>query len=931
MDKGAHFHRCDFQVHSPRDINWHGEAAVTEVERKAYADRFIQTCRAKGLDAVAITDHHDVEFISYIKEASANEVDDEGNPVAESKRIVVFPGIELTLGVPCQAILLLDASFPLSMLPSVLTLLGVQPSDATSSKTALVQRVDTISTLAVLHEKLDAHEHIRGHYIVLPNVSEKGNATLLRSAFAGKYKDMPCVGGYVDGDVSQWGDGNRSITEGKNREYGFKAIGVFQTSDNRHEDFRNLGASTTWVKWAEPTAEALRQACLARATRIRHNEPQLPSVVIQSLEVSNSKFLGPIDLAFNPQFNCLIGGRGTGKSTILEYLRWALCDQPPAMADDELPDYQAKRSGLIENTLGPLDAVVTVTFLLNGVPHLVRRSLRTKEILLKIDEGAFHPCTEDDVRRVLPIQAYSQKQLSAVGVRGEELVRFIKTGVKSELEAIQQRQKDAATRIRAAYGNLRNKRMVERRIKQLEVELDSIKSQLLTLRKQLTGLSEEDKAVLDDHDKYISEGDKIANIDRQLKALQDAVASLVKDINETVVDVNVPDKSPNQHLLTEYSASAKALTDAVSSKATELLRLFDNHSEHVTTRDAIRAKWKELLNAHNVKYEAAKASASSHKSRLDEIAVLDRKIDGTNNTLGEQRQKLKSFGSPEQEFSSARIEWRQVHQDRAFLLAQQCKKLTVLSSNRIKATLDQGAGLGDVRNRLEGVLSGTRVRTKKVDDLCDGLAESEHTMSEWEAILDELGLLAELESTEEADVDLPELPRLQGAGFSKVDLIKLAKKMRVEDWLELALTELQDRPVFEYQQREGEYIAFADASAGQQATALLRVLLSQEGPPLIIDQPEEDLDNQVILEIVKHLWSSKDKRQILFSSHNANIVVNGDADLVICCDYRRAGDQSGGQIKCQGAIDVEIIRKEITTIIEGGKEAFRLRKDKYGF
>lgn len=142
---------------------------------------------------------------------------------------------------------------------------------------------------------------------------------------------------------------------------------------------------------------------------------------------------------------------------------------------------------------------------------------------------------------------------------------------------------------------------------------------------------------------------------------------------------------------------------------------------------------------------------------------------------------------------------------------------------------------------------------------------------------------------------------------------------------------MEDVPVFEYQQREGEYIKFSDASAGQQATALLKVLLKQDGPPLIIDQPEEDLDNQVILNIVEDVSSAKGKRRVVFASHNANIVVNGDADLVIVCDYRTAGDHSGGRIKCQGAIDIDEIRNEITTIMEGGKETFKLRKQKYGF
>ena len=135
----------------------------------------------------------------------------------------------------------------------------------------------------------------------------------------------------------------------------------------------------------------------------------------------------------------------------------------------------------------------------------------------------------------------------------------------------------------------------------------------------------------------------------------------------------------------------------------------------------------------------------------------------------------------------------------------------------------------------------------------------------------------------------------------------------------------------EYRTKERERIDFADASAGQQATALLRVLLNQGGPPLIIDQPEDDLDNQVIFEIVDLIWKAKGKRQLVFSSHNANLVVNGDAELVVCCDYRDAGDHSAGKIKLEGAIDIPAVRDEITVVMEGGEKAFRLRKEKYGF
>ena len=60
-------------------------------------------------------------------------------------------------------------------------------------------------------------------------------------------------------------------------------------------------------------------------------------------------------------------------------------------------------------------------------------------------------------------------------------------------------------------------------------------------------------------------------------------------------------------------------------------------------------------------------------------------------------------------------------------------------------------------------------------------------------------------------------------------------------------------------------------------------------------------------------------------------MVNGDAELVACCDYRTQGDHSGGRIKISGAIDIKAVRDEITAVMEGGEKAFKLRKAKYGF
>jgi type III restriction enzyme len=161
MDKGAHFHKCDFQVHTPRDPNWKGACPVSKEEREAYASSFIAACRTKEIDAVAITDHHDFGFFPFIRAAAKNETRG-GKLIPESDQIVVFPGVELTLGVPCQALLILDADFPENMLPAVLNVLGIEPNDASEEKHIQTEQLGHLRDLVQLCERLEEQPYLKG-------------------------------------------------------------------------------------------------------------------------------------------------------------------------------------------------------------------------------------------------------------------------------------------------------------------------------------------------------------------------------------------------------------------------------------------------------------------------------------------------------------------------------------------------------------------------------------------------------------------------------------------------------------------------------------------------------------------------------------------------------------------------------------------------
>ena len=128
--------------------------------------------------------------------------------------------------------------------------------------------------------------------------------------------------------------------------------------------------------------------------------------------------------------------------------------------------------------------------------------------------------------------------------------------------------------------------------------------------------------------------------------------------------------------------------------------------------------------------------------------------------------------------------------------------------------------------------------------------------------------------------------------------------------------------------------ALEELSKGQKATAVLLLLLLESDAPLIIDQPEDDLDNRFITEgIVPKMRQEKRRRQFLFSTHNANIPVLGDAELII--GLTAMGEASLGKAQVErehmGSIDSQPVQELVKDLLEGGKDAFVTRRLKYGF
>src|SRR5262249_4139518 len=129
--------------------------------------------------------------------------------------------------------------------------------------------------------------------------------------------------------------------------------------------------------------------------------------------------------------------------------------------------------------------------------HLVRRNSDDATLQIKIADGEFRPCTEDEVRGLFPIQAYSQKQLSDISVRLEELSRFVTAPIRTRLNQVQRSLEEKAARVRQTHAVRKRQMVLTANLGQRELEATSLAQQAETLKNSLTGLSQEDRALLD--------------------------------------------------------------------------------------------------------------------------------------------------------------------------------------------------------------------------------------------------------------------------------------------------------------------------------------------------------------------------------------------------------------------------------------------------
>jgi hypothetical protein len=426
-----------------------------------------------------------------------------------------------------------------------------------------------------------------------------------RKGMQAKYKSMPCLGGYLDGTVeTKVGKGNRRIFDGLDENWGNHRIALFQTSDCRNESHDDLGKHSTWVKWATPTAEALRQACLAEDSRISQKEPQLP------------------------------------------------CDQPTSADTDDIANPLSSGRRLIEATLKPLGGQVEIHFTLNSIPHVVRRQAETGETFLKVGDGELERAREDDVRALLPIHACSQKQLSSVSVRVEELNRFVTAPIRARLDDIDRSISDVSGRLRENYATLQRFRDLHANVARSVLLEKSLADQAANLRASLSGLSDEDRVLLDDKPAVDAARRAMIQWRRDLDQSVESVEALAQQILGTadsltaITGAPATLSAPVETVRTENRSLLSGLASALASAAAAA-------AAHTALADAgtlasQRRSTEVELGRLDAAYEDVKARSTAHETKLAGLNDVGARRTTAADLLAEQQRELAGLGNPQE-------------------------------------------------------------------------------------------------------------------------------------------------------------------------------------------------------------------------------------------------------------------------------------------
>jgi DNA repair ATPase RecN len=854
---------------------------TTFVDEAKYNQALVEACVAGGIEVLAITDHYRIGESKELIEA------------ASAAGLIVFPGFEAVTKDGVHFLCLFDPGSDIASIERKIGDCGIHDA----------KQLSPIG-------KYDARELLEqckswGAICIAAHVASEGGLlkTLKGQARINVWKDENLLACSLPGPVSDAPDDLRPILEGKNADYKRKnPIAVLNSQDvSQPEDLRKPGAAC-FIKMSEVSVQGLRQALLDPESRIRLKSDSVPEQHTEFVAISwQGGFLDGVGLHFNENLNVLVGGRGAGKSTAIESIRYALGVEP--MGEDA----RKVHDSIVRNVLksGTKVSLGVRSYRPDEREYVIERTIPNPPIV-RDASGSVLPVQPLDL--IPRVEVYGQHEVAELARSREKLTLLLKRfmdladGDDSRVLETSRQLERSRTQINAIHKEFAQ---IQERLSNAPVVEQTLK------RYQDAGL--EDR--LKEQSFIVREERVLKTVTQRVqpaKEVQTQLASLVPIDRVFVSQAALKDLpgGPILYKVDRLLLSLESRLKAITSELRDALDQFEKQLGEVTT------EWNQRKKNAQAEYEKILRELQKSKVDGEEFLRLRRQMEEFR-PLREQTTLLgERLREEEQRRRNLLAEWGDLKQGDFQRLQRAAKKVSKELSGRVRVTVQFEGNreplLSLLRDRVGGRLSETLDLLQDRPDF--SLAQF---VESCRAGRDEL---AKRFSLPPAQAD--RLTQMGPGFFMELEEVQMPPVTTVE---------LNVAP-------EGEqpnWKALDALSTGQKATAVLLLLLLESDAPLVVDQPEDDLDNRFVTEgIVPKMRNEKRRRQFVFATHNANIPVLGDAELIVGLSPTGEAEQHGSAaIKPEhlGSLDSQPIRELVEELLEGGREAFEMRRLKYGF
>lgn len=885
---GAVFHRCALQV-NPHHYAQTFRGAQNHSSEAEYVQAIIDKAVELGISVLAVTDHNDISSVPSFRVA------------ADNRGIHIFPGFELSSSEGVHVLCIYPPSVTQEQLGRFLGECGIT-NPGSSSDLCSKTFVDLLATVS----------RQGGVTIAAHATNDKGLFKILSGkARIRAWQDEHLLAIQIPGSVDELPQDLRPIVQNSNPDYHREhaaddrlAVAVVNSMDvAKPEDLDNRTA-TCWIKMSQVSVEGLRQAFLDPTSRIRLN-PKTggiePEEHTELVELGwQGGFLDNCTIRFNPNLNVLVGGRGTGKSTVVESVRAVLGLDPVGDAA------RKAHEGIVRYVLrsGTRVALRVRAHRPAVREYTIERTLPNPPVV-KDAEGNVSNLTPLDL---LPrIEIFGQHEISELTRSREKLTRLLDRFTERN-DALPRRKAELQHELEK---NRRSLLDVRRELQQIDEQLAALPGLEETLKRfKDAGLEEK----LMEQSLLVREEQILDSIPNRLAPFRKCLETLTRGtpIDSAFVSDKVLDALPGKEILGRLNGVVERL-NADLAKVTGSLDAALKHADQGV--DAVRKGWSSRKADVQTAYEKILRELQKSSVDAEEFIRLRRQIE----KLRPLRERKKQARTLEKEHADRRrnllVDWENLKAEEFRLLDRAAKKISRRLHERVDVTVTAAGDREpvfevlreDVGGRLsEAIDSLRRAKDLSLTQFVDACRSGPDEITKCFGITPaQAGRLAQ------ADPEI--LMRIEELDLPPTTAIRLNTAAQAEP------------PAWQ---------ALEDLSTGQKATAVLLLLLLESDAPLIVDQPEDDLDNRFITDgIVPRMREEKQRRQFLFSTHNANIPVLGDAELIVGLTATGEADSGHARINPlhMGSIDDQPVRELVEEILEGGRDAFERRRRKYGF